>query len=703
METAAVYLGHCDPRVAEPQYAVDIGNYLNKLREDLKTGGSEGVMSQLREVTATLRPTLARLDAPTRTILQIASLLAPDSVALPWVRTIAGRSHPELAANAATGESDSWTQLIRGLIGMRLFQPTAEPRVVALHRILQRVLESELLEDVAKKERLLRKLIHHAKERCHFLHDDGWVNAMNRWELEPLVACSTLWLDRDVTDGAYISHEIANVFQKLGDERTAERLYEAARAKVKSSGLHSELDPNHAALLNNQARLHEARGENEKAIEMYQQALAIYRLNFGNRHRFVATACVNLARSCALAGRLDEAENLVSEAVTIDEYIYGSDHPEVATDLTVYASILQQRGELDFAEESMRRIIEICRKTLPSNHPQTAIGISNLAALMLHQHRPEEAEPLLRESVAIDRNCLGAEHPDLATRLNNLALVLRATGKLEEAVESAQESLRILVAHSEKTGRPHANIQGAVNTLGGIALESGLPDLIVRQVINGILKPLQDQRQKGPAQEELAPKPRETGTKASAAHAVESATPSPGTAREQLNLAVALEAQGNYVEAAVWYRRAAEQGTARAQFNLGVFLMNGIGCTQDEAEAVKWFQAAADQGYANAIYNLAFMYENGVGCQRDLKLAFELYQRAADEEEPDSQYKVATLLLDEGLQKRAGLDYRSRSPSSWTFIQSDNQKARMLLHEAASKGHANSEGLLLTLGWKRIE
>ena len=144
VETAAVYLGQCDPRAAEPQYAVDVRNYLNKLREDLKTGGSEGVMNQLREVTATLRPTLARLDAPARTVLQIASLLASDGVALPWVRAIAGQSHPELAADAATGESDPWTQLIRGLIGMRLFQPTAEPRVVAIHRILQRVLESEL-------------------------------------------------------------------------------------------------------------------------------------------------------------------------------------------------------------------------------------------------------------------------------------------------------------------------------------------------------------------------------------------------------------------------------------------------------------------------------------------------------------------------------------------------------------------------------
>ena len=191
VETAAVYLGQCDPRVPEPQYAVDVRNYLNKLREDLKTGGSEGVMSQLREVTATLRPTLARLDAPARTVLQIASLLAPDGVALPWVRAIAGQSHPELAADAATGESDPWTQLIRGLIGMRLFQPTPEPRVVAIHRILQRVLETEVTEE---REVLETRLLEHIRHRDAALEKEThWQEA--RWELDPLEALAWLWAE----------------------------------------------------------------------------------------------------------------------------------------------------------------------------------------------------------------------------------------------------------------------------------------------------------------------------------------------------------------------------------------------------------------------------------------------------------------------------------------------------------------------------
>jgi tetratricopeptide (TPR) repeat protein len=211
VETAAVYLGQCDPRVAEPQYAVDVRDYLNKLREDLKTGCSEGVMSQLREVTATLRPTLARLDAPAQTVLQIASLLAPDGVALPWVRAIAGQSHPELVADTATGESDPWTQLILGLIGMRLFQPTGEPRIVAIHRILQRVLESQLPDGW---EPLQERLEKHIKTRLTLLEDSkNWSGQL--WEIEPLRQIVLQWIQEIIEEGIHLGCRVGMLLANL--------------------------------------------------------------------------------------------------------------------------------------------------------------------------------------------------------------------------------------------------------------------------------------------------------------------------------------------------------------------------------------------------------------------------------------------------------------------------------------------------------
>jgi TPR repeat protein len=53
-------------------------------------------------------------------------------------------------------------------------------------------------------------------------------------------------------------------------------------------------------------------------------------------------------------------------------------------------------------------------------------------------------------------------------------------------------------------------------------------------------------------------------------------------------------------EAVKWYRKAAEQGDAEAQFKLGRAFVNGEGVDKDKMEAVKWFRLAAEQGYANA-------------------------------------------------------------------------------------------------------
>ena len=55
----------------------------------------------------------------------------------------------------------------------------------------------------------------------------------------------------------------------------------------------------------------------------------------------------------------------------------------------------------------------------------------------------------------------------------------------------------------------------------------------------------------------------------------------------------------SYTEAVKWYRKAADQGNAKAQHNLGVMYYNGMGVAQDYTEAVKWYRKAAEIGRAH--------------------------------------------------------------------------------------------------------
>jgi TPR repeat protein len=52
----------------------------------------------------------------------------------------------------------------------------------------------------------------------------------------------------------------------------------------------------------------------------------------------------------------------------------------------------------------------------------------------------------------------------------------------------------------------------------------------------------------------------------------------------------------DYLEAVKWYYRAAEQGHAFAQSNLGVMYAKGAGVPQDYPRAHMWFNIAASSG-----------------------------------------------------------------------------------------------------------
>ena len=53
-------------------------------------------------------------------------------------------------------------------------------------------------------------------------------------------------------------------------------------------------------------------------------------------------------------------------------------------------------------------------------------------------------------------------------------------------------------------------------------------------------------------------------------------------------------------EVARWFRLAAVQGHADAQFNLGHMFESGLGVAKDRAEAARWYRMAAAQGHAVA-------------------------------------------------------------------------------------------------------
>ncbi|MEZ7694682.1 tetratricopeptide repeat protein [Neisseria sp. 27098_8_139] len=79
-----------------------------------------------------------------------------------------------------------------------------------------------------------------------------------------------------------------------------------------------------------------------------------------------------------------------------------------------------------------------------------------------------------------------------------------------------------------------------------------------------------------------------------------------------------------------WFGKAAEQGLANAQYNLGVAYANGQGVHQDLVQAEQWYRKAAEQGFAEAQYNLGVMYAKGEGVRQNYKIANEWFGKACN-------------------------------------------------------------------------
>ena len=93
-------------------------------------------------------------------------------------------------------------------------------------------------------------------------------------------------------------------------------------------------------------------------------------------------------------------------------------------------------------------------------------------------------------------------------------------------------------------------------------------------------------------------------------------------------------------EAVKWFRKAAEQNVADAQFSLGVCYAIGQGVTKDDAEAVKWFRKAAEQNLADAQYNLGVCYDSGEGVAKDEVEAYKWWLLAAGQGNDDAKYNM---------------------------------------------------------------
>jgi len=92
---------------------------------------------------------------------------------------------------------------------------------------------------------------------------------------------------------------------------------------------------------------------------------------------------------------------------------------------------------------------------------------------------------------------------------------------------------------------------------------------------------------------------------------------------------------------ATW-QAAAQQGNASAQDSLGEYYFQ----TKDYDSAHRWYAKAADQGDATAQYNMGVIYAFGHGVSKDQAKAISWYRKAGEQGDADAQFIVGSAYQD---------------------------------------------------------
>ena len=97
-----------------------------------------------------------------------------------------------------------------------------------------------------------------------------------------------------------------------------------------------------------------------------------------------------------------------------------------------------------------------------------------------------------------------------------------------------------------------------------------------------------------------------------------------------------------------WYLKAAAQGDAASERELGLTYMRGEGVPQSDKDAFAWLYSSSRQDDPIAEYNLAYLYLKGRGVTRDDTAAFAWYYRSAQHNDAFGEWGVG-YMYDAGL------------------------------------------------------
>jgi serine/threonine protein kinase/tetratricopeptide (TPR) repeat protein len=276
----------------------------------------------------------------------------------------------------------------------------------------------------------------------------------------------------------------ADPFNALGREPTAKDLLDRGAEKILGN---ASLQPEvRAQLLESIGLAYRRQGLSERAVPLFEQAVAIRREERPLDSHRVAAALANLAQALTDGGHLISAEGYLeqalqmsrsgdqspssetgdildqfgqfelnaksdskaatkrfSEALDIYRNAMGNQNLSVAGTLTNLAAAAVWMGDFPLAERNQREAMTIFQATVSRNHPDHAAALATLGYILTQREKYQEAEQVLNEALEIQRNVFGANNQRIAQIESHLGILYDRQGESARAIQATQNAVKI--------------------------------------------------------------------------------------------------------------------------------------------------------------------------------------------------------------------------------------------------------------------
>jgi tetratricopeptide (TPR) repeat protein len=259
---------------------------------------------------------------------------------------------------------------------------------------------------------------------------------------------------------------LGECYTTLGRSKEAEPLLRKALAIDQQAGSNVEASDDLAALAAYDFRIHRFK----ESVELYRQALVIYREKLGDANSKSVLTQSDLADAIFFAGDIGPALAMSRESAGASKKLFGQDHPLSLRLQRKLVMLLAANSFYDEAEPLLADLLTRTRATMGPRHSDVAEALLAYVEYDFGRGRYEDALAAAQEANSIWRKALGEKNERLEEGLKDVAACEQALGQFDNAILDLNSALELSRALAGNETITYADLE---QTLGKVYIQKG--------------------------------------------------------------------------------------------------------------------------------------------------------------------------------------------------------------------------------------